>query len=61
MLAQPGHQADLQMINSLVEQLCSVNEHNRLEMDKLIKEVEQVRKAHCGKKQLLHQQFHELT
>lgn len=42
-LAQPGHQADLQLINTLVEQLAAVQTSNRLELDQMMKEIKELR------------------
>lgn len=43
MLAQPGHQADLQLINTLVEQLTAIQTSNRLEMDQMMQEIKDLR------------------
>lgn len=43
MLPNAGQQADLQLINNLVEQLCDVQADNRRKWDVMLKDVEQMR------------------
>lgn len=45
-LAQLGHQADLNMINNMVDQLCQQNAENRRDYDKLILSMAEMREEY---------------